>query len=338
MRRPSNYRGLNSKEKHLCLQIFGYCLPSFDEIGIGDGLGLGDRPFTDSGNSPYPGWPNLNYQINLGDVMSSDLTSRASTTPILGAYFGTISDLFVHEMTHVWQEYNGLRSQVIMSSIYAQIPLLGAGYDIPETSVGPWGAWKSYNREQQASIVEQWWHEGGTKEHHLYPYISQIIQKCGADHETRSKELYELTPLVLDLDSHEAPVEPVRITQKDDTFAIQIHGDVLFDFGKDILKPTAQPVLAAAGVQIDAKPGWRVSVEGHTDSIGGDAVNLDLSKRRAIAVLGWLTTHGFLKGRIAATTGWGKAKPVEPNTMPGGKDNPKGRQLNRRVEIVLMRP
>ena len=150
--------------------------------------------------------------------------------------------------------------------------------------------------------------------------------------------MYELTPLVLDLDLHEAPVEPVRITQKDDTFAIQIHGDVLFDFGKDIPKPTAQPALAAAGVQIDAKPGWRVSVEGHTDSIGGDAVNLDLSKRRAMAVLGWLTTHGFLKGRIATTTGWGKARPDEPNTMPGGKDNPKGRQLNRRVGIVLMRP
>jgi outer membrane protein OmpA-like peptidoglycan-associated protein len=124
------------------------------------------------------------------------------------------------------------------------------------------------------------------------PYISPIIQKCGADHETRSKELYELMPLFLDLGPHETPVETVQVTHKDDTFAIQTHGDVLFDFCKGILKLRAQPALAT-GVQIDAKPGWRVSLEGHTDSIGADAVNLDPSKRRGMAVLGWLTTTAF---------------------------------------------
>jgi hypothetical protein len=49
----------------------------------------------------------------------------------VGDYFGTISDLIVREMPNFWQEYNGLRSKIIMSSIYEQIPLPAVGYDIP---------------------------------------------------------------------------------------------------------------------------------------------------------------------------------------------------------------
>ena len=131
-------------------------------------------------------------------------------------------------------------------------------------------------------------------------------------------------PLFLDLGPHETPVETVQVTHKDDTFAIQTHGDVLLIFCKGILKLRAQPALAT-GVQIDAKPGWRVSLEGHTDSIGADAVNLDPSKRRGMAVLGWLTTTAFFERPHRNDNIWAKPNQSNPTRHPATKTTQKER-------------
>ena len=74
-------------------------------------------------------------------------------------------------------------------------------------------------------------------------------------------------------------------------------------------------------------------IEGHTDGKGDDNYNEKLSERRAASVRNWLAFHGV---RTAMTTrGWGKSKPVAPNTKPDGSDDPEGRQKNRRVEITV---
>ena len=78
----------------------------------------------------------------------------------------------------------------------------------------------------------------------------------------------------------------------------------------------------------------RVSVEGHTDSVGTDAFNQGLSERRAQAVRQELLTGGMETGRIVAR-GFGESRPVAPNTTPGGADDPAARARNRRVEIVI---
>jgi len=78
----------------------------------------------------------------------------------------------------------------------------------------------------------------------------------------------------------------------------------------------------------------RVSIEGHTDSIGTDAVNQTLSERRAESVRRELLTGGVLENRIVAR-GFGESKPVASNTRPDGADDPAGRSRNRRVEIVI---
>ena len=67
-------------------------------------------------------------------------------------------------------------------------------------------------------------------------------------------------------------------------------------------------------------------VAGHTDAEGGDAHNLDLSNRRAAAVVAWLVEHGIDAGRLQAE-GHGEARPVAAN------DSAAGRALNRRVEL-----
>ena len=78
----------------------------------------------------------------------------------------------------------------------------------------------------------------------------------------------------------------------------------------------------------------RVSVEGHTDSIGSDAYNQKLSERRAENVAGTLEKDGVSAQRVTVK-GYGKRYPVAPNTTPDGADNPAGRAKNRRVEVVI---
>jgi outer membrane protein OmpA-like peptidoglycan-associated protein len=76
-----------------------------------------------------------------------------------------------------------------------------------------------------------------------------------------------------------------------------------------------------------------VLIEGHTDGKGNDQYNQKLSERRADAVRRWLAEHGI--AAAMTTHGWGKTRPVAPNTKPNGADDPDGRQKNRRVEITV---
>lgn len=114
---------------------------------------------------------------------------------------------------------------------------------------------------------------------------------------------------------------------------IELSSDVLFDFDKAELLPKAIPALEKVATVLQSYPTSACTVEGHTDSIGNDRYNQGLSERRADAVKSWLVAHGVASSM--STRGWGRTKPVAPNTLPNGKDNPEGRQKNRRVEIVV---
>jgi outer membrane protein OmpA-like peptidoglycan-associated protein len=111
--------------------------------------------------------------------------------------------------------------------------------------------------------------------------------------------------------------------------------DVLFAFGKaDLTSEAVGRVRTIAEVLTSKAPGKYVSVEGHTDSIGSEAVNQGLSERRAQSVASALEGAGLNPRQIAAK-GFGKRYPVAPNTNADGSDNPAGRAKNRRVEVVI---
>jgi outer membrane protein OmpA-like peptidoglycan-associated protein len=78
-----------------------------------------------------------------------------------------------------------------------------------------------------------------------------------------------------------------------------------------------------------------VTIEGHTDGKGSDAYNQPLSEKRAQAVREWLVKNGGATATKITTKGWGKSKPIVPNTLPNGSDDPDGRKKNRRVEITV---
>jgi outer membrane protein OmpA-like peptidoglycan-associated protein len=114
---------------------------------------------------------------------------------------------------------------------------------------------------------------------------------------------------------------------------IELSSDVLFDFDKADLLPKAFPALNKVTTVLESYPNADCTIEGHTDSVGNDQYNQKLSQRRAEAVKGWLQANGVHSPMT--TRGYGKSRPVAPNTLANGKDNPDGRAKNRRVEIVV---
>ncbi|HXM40838.1 MAG TPA: OmpA family protein [Bryobacteraceae bacterium] len=104
--------------------------------------------------------------------------------------------------------------------------------------------------------------------------------------------------------------------------------DVLFDTAKSSLRPLAREKLAKVAGIVSGHPGLRLDVEGHTDSVGGDDYNQQLSEQRGESVRAYLTDQGMAAGSVTAK-GFGKTQPVASN------DTAEGRQQNRRVEIVI---
>ena len=104
--------------------------------------------------------------------------------------------------------------------------------------------------------------------------------------------------------------------------------DVLFDFNKYTLRPAAREKLAKISGIILSHPGLKLEVDGYTDSIGSDAYNQKLSEERADSVRGYLLQQGLASDNVTSR-GFGKENPVASN------DNAAGRQMNRRVELVV---
>lgn len=104
--------------------------------------------------------------------------------------------------------------------------------------------------------------------------------------------------------------------------------DVLFDTGKYTLRGIAREKLAKVAGIVSGHPGLSLSVEGHTDNVGSDGYNQTLSENRGSAVRDFLVEQGMPATSLTAK-GLGEAQPVATN------DTAKGRQQNRRVEIVI---
>jgi len=113
---------------------------------------------------------------------------------------------------------------------------------------------------------------------------------------------------------------------------IRLRG-VNFDFDKANIRPDAAVILdEAASLLSDALadcPSRSVSVEGHTDAVGTDAYNQDLSERRSNAVMDYLAGKGVSPSRLSSK-GFGESNPIATN------ETREGRALNRRVELRLV--
>lgn len=104
---------------------------------------------------------------------------------------------------------------------------------------------------------------------------------------------------------------------------------ITFKSGSAEILPDSYPVLNKALDVLKKYPELRLSIEGHTDDVGDDALNQKLSEDRAAAVKAWFVEKGVDAARLE-TKGWGETKPVAPN------DKPKGRKENRRIEFRVL--
>jgi outer membrane protein OmpA-like peptidoglycan-associated protein len=133
----------------------------------------------------------------------------------------------------------------------------------------------------------------------------------------------------------DAALKDLAAKVSDTEIRIDLSADVLYDFDKADIKKEAEPSLRKVAIVINANPGAKVAIDGHTDGKGADAYNQTLSEQRAASVKQWLVANAKVDGGNVATRGWGKTKPVAHNAKPDGSDDPEGRARNRRVEILV---
>ncbi len=115
--------------------------------------------------------------------------------------------------------------------------------------------------------------------------------------------------------------------QLEETGKVQVYG-IYFDFNSANIREESEPVLKEIAEAMNAHPDWKLSVNGHTDNVGGNAYNLKLSERRAAAVKQALVESYQIAGDRLDTSGFGAGAPIETN------ETPEGRARNRRVELI----
>ena len=103
---------------------------------------------------------------------------------------------------------------------------------------------------------------------------------------------------------------------------------IKFESGKDVILKVSNPILDNVVKVLTDKPMYKLSIEGHTDSQGDDIKNMDLSEKRAAAVLKYLTDKGIDTSRLTPQ-GFGETKPI------GDNETVAGRAENRRVELIV---
>jgi outer membrane protein OmpA-like peptidoglycan-associated protein len=117
-----------------------------------------------------------------------------------------------------------------------------------------------------------------------------------------------------------------------------IQSDTLFELGSSTLSGPAQDTLMGLARLIQREwPTATVQVRGHTDATGSASVNQTLSEQRAANVAAYLATQGISQSRLSSI-GLASSRPIVLETNPDGSDNPMGRTVNRRVELVVRVP
>lgn len=101
-----------------------------------------------------------------------------------------------------------------------------------------------------------------------------------------------------------------------------------FETGKDVIKQSSYESLNELADVLKKRPEWKLKISGHTDNVGAASTNLNLSKKRSLAVKKFLMDRGIEDARLRPEW-FGETKPIAPN------DTPEGRQKNRRVEMSI---
>lgn len=196
-------------------------------------------------------------------------------------------------------------------------------------------SWKLLVQDAAGAMVKQW--EGPGQ-----PPVSVEWNGLGLNGKPLPSGTYEATLSVVDRQKNaaSAPIQTLKIVQAapkeytttvtEEGLRVTLSSKVLFDTGKNVLKPGAQRALDQVIDLLRTYPNNKLRVTGHTDSVGGTAYNQRLSERRAHAVADYLVKKGIARSRMNLV-GLGEGRPTASN-----KDE-EGRAQNRRVEIDILK-
>jgi OOP family OmpA-OmpF porin len=123
-------------------------------------------------------------------------------------------------------------------------------------------------------------------------------------------------------------IEPIVVAKVEPSTKITLN-NIWFGFDKFTLNSESYPELNRLAELLKEQPSIKVEVSGHTDNVGPEEYNLNLSKKRANGVSKYLIQKGVSQDRIT-TTSYGEGRPVETN------DTDEGRRKNRRVEFTIL--
>jgi outer membrane protein OmpA-like peptidoglycan-associated protein len=126
----------------------------------------------------------------------------------------------------------------------------------------------------------------------------------------------------------EAGVPGAIVERVGEGIHITFPSGLLFDFDSNAIRPDAAAHLRTLASSLDEYPDTQLLIVGHTDSVGNESYNQDLSVRRATAAMAFLTGQGVAQQRVHAS-GRGEMEPLATNETEAG------RQANRRVEVAI---
>lgn len=109
---------------------------------------------------------------------------------------------------------------------------------------------------------------------------------------------------------------------------VTFESGLLYEFDSDVVRGAARENLSTLAASLDKYPNTDLLIVGHTDDVGSDTYNQDLSERRARAAANYLAAQGVASSRLR-TLGLGESEPVATNATETGRDQ------NRRVEVAI---
>lgn len=197
--------------------------------------------------------------------------------------------------------------------------------------------------ERSLAQAERLWRDGADPAlvaHHAYLADQRArIAMASADYrkaealvatsgEQRNRVLLEARTRELQAQKQEPEAQKLEPQRTQRGLLFTLSGDLLFDSGEAVLKPGGEKAVENLAQFMLKEPDPGIIIEGFTDSTGPAEINRRLSEQRARAVRDALVARGIAAQRIQAR-GYGPAYPVASN------DTPVGRQLNRRVQVVI---
>lgn len=165
---------------------------------------------------------------------------------------------------------------------------------------------------------------------HKY-YLSGFANKAEAEAKAKDVKGMGYNAYVIDLDEIRAYCSTQCGGPLIDPTTLQ---SIFFDFDRSFLRPESKSDLDKLATLLSQYPEYSTELRAHTDAKGSLEYNRALSLRRANSARDYLIRKGVSSSRIKTST-FGENTPIAKNEVAGGKDTPEGRQLNRRVELVV---